>query len=49
MAWEGRITGMEKHEESVSVMASLPDFHYKALVEAIAINTEGCGRIERKD
>ncbi len=40
-----RITGMDAHEESVTINAILPASHYKALVEAIIAGTQGSGRV----
>ncbi len=41
----GRITTIEAHEESVTINATLPAFHYNALVEALILETDGRGHV----
>jgi translation elongation factor EF-G len=48
IARQGLITAMEAPERSVVIHASLPVVGYDGLVEAIATDTQGRGRVERE-
>jgi translation elongation factor EF-G len=45
-AREGRIVGIERRGENISINATLPTSLYSALLEAIIAGTDGRGQIE---